>query len=79
LFDCIVWNASIHISHIALVKLNKMNESAAEEKEEQKEKSVPSSQPPPTPLLKALEYIVHNRIVQKKKAKMHKTRTEWIQ
>jgi hypothetical protein len=38
------WDAaSIHILYIALVKLNKMNESAAEEKEEgeEEEKSVP--------------------------------------
>jgi hypothetical protein len=36
------WDAASNlILYIALVKLNKMNESAAEEKEEQKEKSVP--------------------------------------
>ena|SRR5215211_1532951 len=58
--------ASIHILYIALVKLNKMNESAAEEKEEQKEKSVPpSQQQQPPPLLKTLQNILHNRIIQK--------------
>jgi hypothetical protein len=62
--------ASIHILYIALVKLNKMNESAAEEKEEQKEKSVPPSQQQQQqqqqqPLLKTLQNILHNRIIQK--------------
>jgi len=42
-----------------------MNESAAEEKEEQKEKSVPSSQQQQPPLLKTLQNILHNRIIQK--------------
>ncbi len=51
------WDAASNlILYIALVKLNKMNESAAEEKEEQKEKSVPPSQQLP-PLLKTLEDI----------------------
>jgi hypothetical protein len=48
-----------------------MNESAAEEKEEQKEKSVPpSQQQQPPPLLKTLQNILHNRIIQKNR-EMH--------
>jgi hypothetical protein len=62
---CFWDTASIHILYIALVKLNKMNESAAEEKEEQKEKSVPPSQQQQPPLLKTLQNILHNRIIQK--------------
>ena len=50
-----------------------MNESAAEEKEEQKEKLVPLSQQQPQPLLKTLQSILHNRIIQKNR-EMHKTR-----
>ena len=50
-----------------------MNESAAEEKEEQKEKLVPlSQQQQPPPLLKTLQSILHNRIIQKN-LEMHKT------
>ena len=49
-----------------------MNESAAEEKEEQKEKLVPLSQQQPPPLLKTLQSILHNRIIQKN-LEMHKT------
>jgi hypothetical protein len=43
-----------------------MNEPAAEEKEKQKEKSVPpSKQQQPPPLLKTLQNILYNRIIQK--------------
>ena len=47
-----------------------MNESTAEEKEEQKEKSVPPSQQQQPPLLKTLQNILHNRIIQKNR-EMH--------